>query len=97
MKLIPCAKRFSFLCAALALVVSAMMALWPRWPTVSATDDSLGRVAAGMAANLFLLLVVLWCSRRSHKLTFQVLTVLVVVSTTGFLLARLLPFTSRFR
>jgi hypothetical protein len=73
-----------------------MMALWPRWPTVSATDDSFGRITAGVAANLFLLLVMLWCSRRLHKTTFQILTVLVVVSTAGFLLSRMLAFTPRF-
>lgn len=95
-RLIPYARRFSFFSAALALVVGAMMALWPRWPTVSATDDSLGRVTAGVAANLFLLLVMLWCSRRLHKVTFQILTVLAVVSTAGFLLSRMLAFTPRF-
>jgi hypothetical protein len=95
-RLIPYARRFAFFSAALALVIGAVMALWPRWPTISATDDTLGRVTAGVAANLFLLLVMLWCSRRLHKATFQILTVLVVLSTTGFLLARMLPFTPRF-
>ena len=97
-RLIPRAKRFAFVSAAFALVLGAIMAAWPRWPGIAAMDDSIGRVTAGFAANLFLLLVMLWCSRRLHKLTFQILTVLTVVSTAGFLMIRMLPFTStRFR
>ncbi len=95
-RLIPHAKRSAFYCAALALVVGGVMAVWPRWPAIAATDDSLGRVSAGFAANLYLLLAMLWCSRKLRRLTFQILTVLTVVSTAGFLLARMLPFTSQF-
>ncbi len=72
------------------------MAVWPRWPAIAAMDDSLGRVAAGMAGNLFMLLVLLWSSRRVHRLTFQILTVLSVVSAAGFLTVRMLPFTPQF-
>ncbi len=95
-QLIPHAKRFAFYSAALALVVGAVMAIWPRLPSIAATDDTLGRVAAGLSTNLFLLLVMLWCSRRLHKLTFHILTLLTVLSTAGFLLARMLPFTPGF-
>lgn len=95
-RLIPHARQFAFLSAALALVIAAVMAVWPRWRAIATADDSVGRVTAGVSANLFLLLVLLWCSRRFHKLTFQILTVLAVVSTAGFLLARILPFSPRF-
>lgn len=95
-RLIPHAKRFAFYSAALALIVGAVMAIWPRLPAIAATDDTHGRVAAGLSANLFLLLVMLWCSRRLHKLAFHVLTVLTVLSTAGFLLARMRPFTPGF-
>lgn len=90
------ARRFAFLTAALALVVGAVMAVWPRLPAIAITDDSLSRVCAGLSANLFLLWVMLWCGRRMHRLTFQILTVLSVVSAAGFLTARMLPFTPRF-
>jgi len=92
----PRARRFAFLSAALALVLGAAMAVWPRWPGIAAMDDSLGRVAAGSAGNLFLLLVLLWSSRRVHRLTFQILTVLSVISAAGFLTIRMLPFTPQF-
>ena len=95
-RLTPGAKRLAFFSAALALVLGLLMAIWPRWPAIAATDDTLGRVAAGLAANLFLLLVMLWCSRRLYRPTFQILTVLSVVSAAVFLLARMLPFTARF-
>lgn len=90
------ARRFAFLSAALALILGVAMAIWPRWPAIPTMDDTVGRVTAGLAANLFLLLVMLWCSRRLHRLVFQVLTVLSVASAAGFLLVRMLPFTSRF-
>ncbi len=95
-RLIPSAERFTFFNASLALVVGAVMAVWPRWPGIATTDDTLGRVAAGLSANLLLLLVLLWCSRRLRRFVFQVLAVLSVVSGAGFLLARMLPFTPQF-
>ncbi len=95
-RLIPHAARFAFLGAVLALVASIVMAVWPRWRAIATTDDSFGRVTSGVAANLFLLLVMLWSSRRSHKPVFQILTVLAVVSMAGFLLVRMLPFMPRF-
>jgi hypothetical protein len=95
-RLMPHARRFAFLDAALALVVSFAMALWPRWPEIPIMDDSFGRMTAGCAANLLLLLVALWASRRIPRVSYQVLTVLVLVSTTAFLVIRLLPFSARF-
>jgi hypothetical protein len=95
-RLAPYAQRFAFFNASLALVVGAVMAVWPRWPGIAPTDDSLGRVSAGVAANLFLLLVMLWCARRSNKLTFKILTVLTVVSTVGFVMVRMMPWSPRF-
>jgi hypothetical protein len=90
------AKHFAFLNAALALMVGVLMAVWPRWPGIAATDDSLGRVIAGFSAHLFLLLATLWCSRRLHRLPLQILTVLTVLAAAGFLLVRAIPFTSSF-
>lgn len=96
LRLGPVARRFAFLNAALALVMSAAMAMWPRWPAIATMDHTLGRVTAGFSANLVLLLVTLWASRRLHKLTFQVLTLLVLFSTAAFLVVRVLPFSARF-
>ena len=93
-RLIPHARRFAFLNAALALLLAAAMAMWPRWPAIATMDDTPGRVTAGFAANLFLLLVMLWCSRQFRGPTFQVLTVLSVGSGAAFLLVRMLPFAS---
>lgn len=93
--LIPIAKRFSFFTAAFALLVAAVMAVWPRWPTVSATDDTLGRMAAGLAGNLLLIGVTLWCSRRLKKYTFELLTIMAVLSTVGFLVSRTVLFSSQ--
>ena len=91
----PLAKRFAFLSAALALVAAAIMTYWPRLPSISAMDHSLNRVLAGFGAHLFLLLVMLWSSRRLQRLTFHMLTLLAVFSTAGFIVVRMMPFASR--
>ena len=96
-RLVPHTHRFSFLSAVLGVMVAFLLAVWPQLSFVATTDDDLGRVLAGLAANLFLLLVMLWCARRRRKPAFHVLTGLAFVSMAGFLVIRLLPFASRFR
>lgn len=93
-RLIPHAKRFAFFSAALAFLSGMMMALWPRLPGISTMDHSYGRIAAGFSANLFLLLVMLWSSRRLRRVTFHLLTFLVIVSGAAFMVIRMLPFAS---
>ncbi|MBU0717293.1 MAG: hypothetical protein KJ749_03515 [Planctomycetes bacterium] len=95
-RMIPHAKRFAFVNAVLALTLGGLMALWPRMRSVAITDDSIGRVAAGFGANLFLLLVMLWCARRLKRLTYHILAMFVLVSTVGFMIMRIHPFTLRF-
>ena len=96
-RLVPHTKRFAFLSSALALIVAALLAVWPRLPSIAAMDDDLGRVVIGLAANLFLLLVMLWCSRKLRRMTFHILTLFAVILAAGFLVMRLLPFAGRFR
>jgi hypothetical protein len=93
--LIPHAQRFAFLSAALALVAGALMTYWPRLNSIAGMDHTLGRITAGFAAHLFLVLVMLWCSRRLRRLTYHLLTVLAVVLTAGFIIVRMAPFASR--
>lgn len=95
-RLVPVVKRFSFLTVALALVVGAIMAVWPRLPSIYTADDTFGRVCAGFAGNLFLVLVTMWVSRHRRRFTFVLLTCMAMVSTVGFLVVRLLPFTSQY-
>jgi hypothetical protein len=95
-RLIPHARRFAFLNAALALVVSVAMALWPRQRSIATMDHIYIRVVAGFSANLFLLLVMLWCSRQLRRPTFHILTLLVLASTVAFLIVRIVPFTAQF-
>jgi hypothetical protein len=92
----PHAKRSAFLNAALGLVAGALMTFWPRMPNVAGMDHTLGRVTAGFGAHLFLLLVMLWCSRRLARLTFNLLTILAVFTTAGFIVVRMAPFASHF-
>jgi hypothetical protein len=93
----PLARRFAFLNAVLALLVAGVMAVWPRMRSIAVPDDSIGRVSMGLAANLFLLLVLLWSSRRIGSLTFHVLTALAIISSVAFMMMRMYPYTPRFR
>ena len=84
--------RSSVITAGLALVASTMMAVWPRIPGATTMDDSFGRMTAGTAANLFLLLILLRCSKGPLRTVFGVLALLCLVSTAGFVVIRMLPF-----
>lgn len=94
-RIISTAKRFAFFNLVLALLASSIMAIWPRLTTISTSDDSFGRMIAGLGADLVLLLVMLWTARRLRRLTLHILTALAVVSTGGFLLIRMIPFSSQ--
>jgi len=86
--------RFAFFNAALAVVAGAMMAIWPKLPTVATMDDSLSRVAVGTATYLLLVLVLIWCARRLRQSSIHGLTILAVMAACAFILVRLLPFAS---
>ena len=94
-RLIPHAQRFAFLSAALALVAGALMTYWPLRSSIAGMDHSMGRITAGFAAQLFLVLVMVWSSRKLRRLTYHLLTVLAIVSMAGFIIVRMVPFASR--
>ncbi len=90
------AKRSAFRCAALATLFSVLLTVWPRLRGIATTDDTFSHMTAGIAADLFLLLVILWSSRHLRRLTFHILAVLTMLSTAGFVLVRMLPFSPGF-
>ncbi len=96
-QLIRHAKRVAFLCAVLATTSGGMMAIWPYLRIVGTSDASLGRITAGLGGNLFLLLIFLWTARRLRRHTFHMLSMLALVSTAGFMLLRMLPFSEYAR
>lgn len=89
-------RRFAFLSGALALTLGGLMAAWPRLRFVAVPDDSIGRVTAGFGAYLFLFLMMLVSSRRLKRLTFHILTLLVLASAVGFMMIRMYPYTPKF-
>ncbi len=90
------AVRMAFLTASVAMLSGIVMAVWPRWPVVGVSDDSFGRLACGLAANILLIYATLWGARRLGRPTFELLSVLGVLSAVGFLLGRVLPYTPYF-
>lgn len=93
-RLAPLSERFAFFVACLALVLGSLMAIWPRLRPIATLDDSLGRVAAAVAAHLLLVLVLLWNGRMVQRSSFSALTVLVILSLVGFIAVRSWPLTS---
>lgn len=91
-RLIPVNHRFSLVACFGGLAAAVMMSIWPVLPMVSADDDSLGRVAAGVAAHLLLLLAALGCARRTNRLSFRILSLLTALSMVTFLVVRILPY-----
>ncbi|RJP36387.1 MAG: hypothetical protein C4547_07505 [Phycisphaerales bacterium] len=94
-RMIPYAERISFMVACLALLTSALMAVWPRLPTIATMDNTFGRFTAGLAGDLFLLWVVLGCGRRVRRTTFQALAGLSLISLLAFVVIRAQPFMAR--
>ena len=90
------AKRGIFFSGAAAMVVGGMMAFWPRLQGIATADFSLGRVSAGLAANLLLFVVLLVSARMFQRPTYYILAGLAFVSATVFVVVRILPFTPRF-
>lgn len=88
----PLVIRSAFYCAAGAVLVSAMLAVWPRIAGVVTADDSLGRFAIGIAANLWLLLVLVVDARTERRPSFHLLALLTVISTGAFVAIRLWPY-----
>ncbi len=86
--------RFAFFNAAMALVAGGMMGVWPSLPSIAAMDNSLSRVAAGTTAHVALVVVSIYCSRRVRRGSFHALTVLAILATGAFVIARVLPFAS---
>ena len=95
-RLVPRARRMVFMTAALGLLISGVMAVWPRLSAIATTDDSLGRLASGVAADLLLLLAIMWAARRLRRLTLHLLGVAAVLLTLAFVVVRILPFTEWF-
>jgi len=91
-RLRPLVIRSAFYCAAVAALVSAIMAVWPRFPGVATTDETLGRFASGIAANMWLLLVLIVGARHERRLTFHLLALLTLISTGAFVALRLWPY-----
>lgn len=85
------AQRLAFLTASLALLLAMLMAGWPRLRSIAATDDSLGRMVAGILGNFLLLLVLAEWSHRHRRPSLYVLTTFAAATMLGFLYARGFP------
>jgi hypothetical protein len=88
-------RQGAFLASVFSLMMSFVLAVWPRWPSIAVTDDSLERVSWGLAANLTLILFTHGNARRLGGASFQWIAVLSLVTTITFLAVRLAPFASR--
>ena len=88
------ARRAAFFAGLFGLAVASLMTIWPRLAAAPGMDDSLGRVAAGVAGHLLLLWAVLWSARRLGRSSFTALAVLTLASMLGFVYVRTVPLTT---
>lgn len=86
--------RAAFFSAVLAVGAGFLMAIWPRLSVAAAMDHSLGRVAAGVAGHLLLLLAVLWCGRTTKRPAFISLAVFTLAGMIAFVYVRWEPLTT---
>ena len=91
-RLVPVNRRFSQVTGAGGLMVAMMMAVWPALRTVSADDDSLERMSAGVAAHLLLLLASMRCARWTGRSAFNILSLFVLLSMIVFVAVRARPY-----
>lgn len=89
-------RSFSFVNAALALVIAAVLAVWPRLPWIANADESFGRIGAGLFANFVLVLTTMWSTRALKRRSQALLALLAILSTLSFVTIRILPFTAWF-
>ena len=92
-RLVPVNRRFSQVTGAGGLMVAAIMSVWPALRTVSADDDSLGRMSAGVAAHLLLLLASMRCARWTRRPAFRILSLFVLLSMVVFVVVRARRYT----
>jgi hypothetical protein len=85
-------KRFAFATAATGALIAALLALWPTRPGIGVSEDTLERFSVGLVAHLLLLWALLYSGRRLRRVTFSMLTLLVLCSTLGFVAIRVLPW-----
>ncbi len=87
-RLVSVNRRFALVTAVAGVVVAALMSVWPALRTVSADDDSLGRMSAGVVGHLLLLLAVRRCARWTQRAAFNILSLLVLLSMLAFVAVR---------
>lgn len=87
-----CISMVGFLAGCFGLLLSIIMTVWPRLPSIVVSDDSIGRIGAGVAANVGLMLAILWSANRQGRRTWYLLALFSGLTTVGFVVIRLLPF-----
>jgi hypothetical protein len=95
-RLVPINRRASLVTGVAGLVVAGLMAAWPLLPVVSGDDDSWGRMLAGVAAHLLLLLALIGSARWSRRAAFHLVGLLVLLSSILFVAVRLHAVIERF-
>ncbi len=91
------AGRFAFTTALMALAAAWLMTVWPRLPQVAGRDAEIGRMTAGIAGHLLLILGAMLSRRRWKRSAFAVIAALAVLSLVGFVVVRVSDFVTLTR
>lgn len=90
--LAPLVRRCTFLSCCMTLLIATMMAAWPRLPAIAATDDSLCRMIVGFSGCAGFSIASAYIAMRLGGWSFHLVTVLSLLTATGFVWARIVPF-----
>jgi hypothetical protein len=86
---------FAYFTSCLGVALGGLMTVWPRMRPIGIPDDSLGRMAAGAAGHLLLILVLLWNGRRGRGKSHWLPAMAAAASLVGFILVRSAPWMAR--
>ena len=92
-RLVPVAKRASFMAGCFGLLFALQMALWPMQLQVHTLDHSAGRLMWGIGGLVLLLVGVILGYLKTHSRAFRTLITLDFIALMLFALVRILPYT----
>ena len=92
-RLVPVAKRTSFLAGAFGVLFALQMGVWPVMDQVEGFDNSAGRILAGYGGMGLLILAVAWAYAKTRRPAFRTLITLNGVALVLYGLVRVLPYT----
>lgn len=92
-RLIPIARRGSFMTGLFGVLFALQMSVWPALAHARGFDNSISRLVWGLGSMVLLVCTVLWAYLRTGGRPFRMLAVLGGMALVFFVVVRFLPYT----